>query len=169
MNSQNDFKPKFNEYLDLIILKLTIPTPEFNFFMYQKIGSNYRWGGRQTWSQEDWIRHANGKNMQTWGAYIEGSPIGYYEIELTTDSISKIHCIGLIKSFIGKGLGGHLLSHAVDQAWKTGAKKIILNTCSHDHPNALSNYLNRGFTIKDKSKSAANPKWKVISPKFTNS
>ena len=100
MNSQNDFKPKFNEYLNFIILKLTIPTPEFNYFMYQKIGSNYRWGGRQTWSQEDWIRHANGKNMHTWGAYIEGSPIGYYEIELTTDSISKIHCIGLINSFI---------------------------------------------------------------------
>ena len=101
------------------------------------------------------------------GTYIKGSPIGYYEIELTTDLSSKIHYIGLIKSFIGKGLGGSLLSHAIDQAWKTEAKKVILNICSHDHPHAISNYLNRGFTIKDKSKSPANPKRKSNFFKFT--
>lgn len=160
MDSESDFKPKFIKYSDFNILKLTIPIPEFNWFMYQQIGSNYRWGGRQKWREEEWRKHANGKNMETWGAYITGSPIGYYEIELTTDSTSRIHCIGLIERFIGKGLGSHLLSHAISQSWKIGAKKVILNTCSHDHPHALSNYLNRGFSIKDQSKSPANPKWK---------
>ena len=169
MNSQSNFKPKFIKYSDFNILKLTIPIPEFNWFMYQQIGSNYRWGGRQGWRKEEWREHATGSNIQTWGAYIAGSPIGYYEIELTTDSISRIHCIGLIESFIGKGLGGHLLSHAVDQSWKTGAKKVMLNTCSHDHPHALSNYLNRGFSLQDKSKSPANPKWKSNLSDFTYS
>tara|TARA_B100000579_G_scaffold77591_1_gene60157 strand:+ start:399 stop:590 length:192 start_codon:yes stop_codon:yes gene_type:complete len=63
MNSQSEFKPKFNEYSDFKILRLAIPTPAFNWFMYQKTGSNYRWGGRQELGEEEWRKHANEKIM----------------------------------------------------------------------------------------------------------
>ncbi len=47
-------------------------------------------------------------------------------------------------------MGGPLLSEAVSRCWAMGANRIWLNTCSHDHPHALNNYLARGFTLMRK-------------------
>ncbi len=38
-----------------------------------------------------------------------------------------------------------MLEMAVSRAWALGGKKVVLDTCSLDHDNALNNYLSRGF------------------------
>ena len=53
--------------------------------------------------------------------------------------------------FIGQVLGGHLLTVAVGEAWRTAAKRVWLHTCTLDHPGALSNYQARGFRVFQKS------------------
>ena len=109
--------------------------------MYQIIGPDYRWGGRNDWSKENWTAFVSKPSLETWLAYQDGNPVGYYEMELMKDRTIKIHCVGLIKKYIGLGLGAHLLSHCVDRGWQHNPTKITLNTCSHDHPRALPNYL----------------------------
>ena len=47
--------------------------------------------------------------------------------------------------FIGRGLGGALLTHAIEQAWTSGAKRVWVHTCELDHPAALTNYEARGM------------------------
>jgi hypothetical protein len=42
-------------------------------------------------------------------------------------------------------LGGSLLTHAVEEAWKLGAGRVWLHTCTLDSPHALPNYRARGF------------------------
>jgi GNAT superfamily N-acetyltransferase len=42
-------------------------------------------------------------------------------------------------------LGKHLLSAAIAQAWRDGAKRVWLHTCTLDDAAALPNYLKRGF------------------------
>ena len=49
--------------------------------------------------------------------------------------------------YIGKGLGGGLLTAATENAFAWGAKRIWLHTATDDHPAALPNYKNRGFKI----------------------
>ena len=159
MDSVDDFHSKHTELTGFRIDKLSTPSPEFNWFMYHCIGPRYRWGGRGSWTKSDWNSFATNPAVKTWGAYLEGTPVGYYELELTEAKNVKVHCIGLIESFIGQGLGSHLLSHCIDESWKLSPKKIILNTCCHDHPGALSNYLNRGFRIQETSTTRSNPLW----------
>jgi hypothetical protein len=38
------------------------------------------------------------------------------------------------------------LSSAVRDAWALAPSRVWLHTCTLDHPNALPNYLARGFT-----------------------
>ncbi|MEM7366876.1 MAG: hypothetical protein AAF525_22915, partial [Pseudomonadota bacterium] len=38
--------------------------------------------------------------------------------------------------------------HALYQAYRLGARRVTLNTCSMDHPNALPNYLAHGFLVR---------------------
>jgi GNAT superfamily N-acetyltransferase len=65
----------------------------------------------------------------------------------------EIKSFGLLPAFIGQGLGGHLLTVAVERAWAPagdgglGATRVWLHTCTHDHPHALQNYRARGFSV----------------------
>ena len=54
---------------------------------------------------------------------------------------------GFFPEFTGRGLGGYLLTDAVERAWASGARRVWLHTCSFDHPFAIQNYLGRGFTV----------------------
>jgi ribosomal protein S18 acetylase RimI-like enzyme len=97
-------------------------------------------------------------------AYLGGSPAGYVELEKGAEGDVHMWCFGLLPAFIGQGLGGHLLTVAVEHAWAPikdggmGATKVWLRTCSHDHPHAIRNYLARGFQIARQEQTPANPK-----------
>jgi len=40
-----------------------------------------------------------------------------------------------------------LLCAAIRRAWETGARRLVVETCSLDHPAALANYRARGFRV----------------------
>ena len=50
-----------------------------------------------------------------------------------------------LKTILRTGLGKHLLSDAVVNAWAMGATSVWLHTCTLDDPAALPNYERRGF------------------------
>jgi GNAT superfamily N-acetyltransferase len=53
----------------------------------------------------------------------------------------------LLPHAVGTGQGGALLTGAIERAWAMGASRVYVNTCSLDHPAALSNYQKRGFQL----------------------
>jgi ribosomal protein S18 acetylase RimI-like enzyme len=86
--------------------------------------------------------------VETWVAWTEGTPAGYYELDAGPRGDVEILYFGLLPAFIGRGWGGHLLTHAIRRAWALGAGRVILNTCSLDHPAALAAYQARGFVVE---------------------
>jgi GNAT superfamily N-acetyltransferase len=79
-------------------------------------------------------------------AYFSGTPAGYFELEKDKGNV-EIAYFGLLPQFIGQGIGGYLLTRAVEQAWQMSAERVWVHTYTLDHPNALSNYQARGFRI----------------------
>jgi GNAT superfamily N-acetyltransferase len=74
--------------------------------------------------------------------------VGYFELESQAGGNVEISYFGLLPESIGKGLGGALLSAAVEGAWKLpDTRRVWVHTCTHDHEHALANYLKRGFRI----------------------
>jgi GNAT superfamily N-acetyltransferase len=53
----------------------------------------------------------------------------------------------LLPEFIGRGLGGALLTSAIDEAWRLSPKRVWVHTCTLDHPQALANYQARGMVV----------------------
>ena len=76
---------------------------------------------------------------------VAGAPAGYFELERQEDGSTEVAYFGLLQEYLGRGLGKHLLTAAVHQAWQTGANRVWLHTCTLDDPAALPNYLKRGF------------------------
>lgn len=151
MAQRDAFRPSKKTSVEFEVVQVEIPDPELIWFLHEAVGVPYRWGGRETWGRAQWAAYVDRPELETWIAYVHGTPAGYYELERQDDGSVRIECFGLRGEFIGQGLGGPILSQAVARCWAMGANRVWLNTCSHDHPHALNNYLARGFTVARRS------------------
>ncbi len=59
----------------------------------------------------------------------------------------EIAYFGILEEYIGKKIGGYLLSEAIKKSFEIGTKRIWVHTCSLDHKHALDNYLSRGMKV----------------------
>lgn len=130
---------------DLVGVK--IPSPDLNRFLYATVGADWRWYERLSWSRARWRQWLDRDEVGTWVAYVQGAPAGYFELESQRGRSVEICYFGLLPDFIGRGLGGALLTDAANRAWERGARRVWLHTCTLDHPGALANYRARGFSL----------------------
>jgi GNAT superfamily N-acetyltransferase len=139
-------------------------SPEFSRFLYTSVGGDWYWLERLNWSYARWLAYLDRPELETWVAYIHGTPAGYIELEAQPDQAVEVAYFGLLRQFIGKRLGGHLLSVGIQQAWSMGAKRVWVHTCSLDGPNALANYQARGFQLYRAEKHIADLPEQPIGP-----
>jgi GNAT superfamily N-acetyltransferase len=129
----------------LDVQRAEVPCPELNRFLYTAVGSDWWWYSRLSWSRAQWLAYLDRPELQTWVAYLSGTPAGYFELEAQGESEVELVYFGLLPTFIGRGLGSELLATAIERAWKLGPRRVWVHTCSLDHPRALPNYQSRGF------------------------
>lgn len=117
----------------------------FYRYLYAEVGRPHRWVDRLDWSDERIRQHLAQKALSLWVLYLAGTPAGYFELQGYDDGAVEIAYFGLLPEFKRRGLGKHLLTVAVEQAFGSGAKRVWLHTCTLDDPAAMPNYLARGF------------------------
>ena len=147
MLSRESIRPKRIAEPHLQILEATTPQWEFNRFLYLTVGRDWSWNDKKGWSDEQWGEYVASPSLRTFVAYVHGSPAGYYELQRDPEGGVEIIYFGLMPAFIGRGLGGHLLTSALEEAWRMGPKRVWVHTCSHDHPGAKKNYEARGMAL----------------------
>ena len=114
-------------------------------FLYVEVGKNYHWVDRLPWTDEQIIDYLKQPEISLWLMSYHEEPAGYFELRKCEDGSTEVAYFGLIGNFIGRGLGKHLLTCAVEQAWADGANRVWLHTCTLDDQAAMPNYLKRGF------------------------
>jgi GNAT superfamily N-acetyltransferase len=124
-------------------------TPAMLRYLYADVGRDYHWVDRLPWTDEQLQSYLDDPAVSVWLLSEQGTLAGYFELRRDSgrDDSTEIAYFGLLPGFLGRGLGGHLLTEAVERAWADGARRVWLHTCSFDHPAALANYLKRGFVI----------------------
>ncbi len=147
MTDPAQLRPSSVETNDVQIRRVECPTLELVLALYKEVGRAWHWTDRLVWTDEHWRGYLNRPQLEVWLARIAGETAGYFELELQSGGNIEIAYFGLMPKFIGKHLGGFLLSTAVQQAWQMGASRVWVHTCTLDHPHALPNYLNRSFRI----------------------
>jgi N-acetylglutamate synthase-like GNAT family acetyltransferase len=139
--------PKDFSRADYELTRLTDPSPDFARYLYIAVGAPWVWYMRVDWTWDQWQKRLRNTKVEFWVANIDGAPIGFFELQKQARGSVEIAYFGLIPQYIGKGHGKKLLEDAIHAAWNLGGRRVWLHTCSLDHPNALSNYQSRGFSV----------------------
>ena len=127
-------------------------SPEFSRFLYTAVGGEWHWIEKTSWSWDTWIQHLTRPGFETWVAYVGGVPAGYIASKADGTEI-EVENFGLLPGFIGRGIGGHLLTVGLQNAWTMAERqpeiervtRVWLHTNTLDGPNALANYQARGM------------------------
>jgi len=153
MHSPEEFSPKRTAD-QCFQVREEKPNWVFNRDMYLAVGENWTWIDRRGWTDQQWKYYAGVPALRTFGAYYDGIIAGYYELLGQPDPNEhedgvEIAYFGLLPQFIGRGLGGALLTSAIEHAWHTSPapSRVWVHTCNRDHPGALANYQARGMKI----------------------
>ncbi len=145
MRERSELNAARSEDPQVRVEKLTECPPSFFRHLYVEVGRNYHWLDRLAWTDEQIQAHLAQSEISLWLMTCDLQPAGYFELRHCQDGSAEIAYFGLLPDFIGRGLGKHLLTCAVEQSWADGANRVWLHTCTLDDKAALPNYLKRGF------------------------
>lgn len=127
------------------LLRLQKPSAKFYRYLYGAVGEPWLWYERRALTDEQLLPLIRAAGIEISVLYADGEPAGYFEMDVGDPADVNLAYFGLVPHFIGHGLGGFLLGRAVDEAWRRGAKRLWVHTCTLDHPRALALYQKAGF------------------------
>ncbi|MFK4083989.1 GNAT family N-acetyltransferase [Kribbella sp. NPDC020789] len=128
-------------------------SPEFARYLYTAVGGHWHWIGKLGWNWDQWVEWLSRPGFETYVPWVGGVPAGYVALRGVGSEV-EIENFGLLRGFIGRGLGGHLLTTGLRQAWTLNERhedvapitRVWVNTNTLDGPAALANYQARGLT-----------------------
>lgn len=115
--------------------------------LYVAVGDAWLWRDRLVLADAELDAHFASPNVALWVLRVEGEVAGYFELQRHNEDRVEIVYFGLVARYFGRGLGGWMLTRAVEEAFAFGVTTVTLHTCTLDSPRALPNYLARGFII----------------------
>ena len=137
-------KPSENYFVNLIDPK----DFQLNKFFYKEIGKNCQWIDRLVWNDDNWIDYVSNEKLFTYVLKDNEEIAGYFELIFDENTKeAEIAYFGILDEYLGKKLGGYLLSNAIKLSFSMGSLRVWVHTCSLDHKNALKNYLARGMRV----------------------
>ena len=121
---------------------------QLNKFFYKNIGKKHYWIDRLIWTEEKWINYVSSKNVETYVLKNKDELVGFFELILHFEKKEiEIAYFGILEEYQNKKLGSFLLSEAIKKCFRKNINRVWLHTCSHDHKNAIKNYIARGMKI----------------------
>ena len=139
----------------LAIQRLVDPPVDYYRFVQHTIGDPWLWWLRKTLSDAEVAEIIGDDRVEIYVAQLGGAPAGMVELDFRDQAASgdaELKFLGLMPWAIGRGLGPHLLDWGVRCAWERepAPRRLILDTCSWDHPKALAGYQKAGFQVYDR-------------------
>ncbi len=148
MRSRDQLRPKRSD-TRFQVREKTERDWRFNRDLYLQVGDQWDWIDKRSWADDQWKEYATAPELRTFAAYYDDALAGYYELLPHKENGMEIAYFGLLPEWIGRGLGGALLTSAIEEAWSMEPKpsRVWVHTCNRDHPQALANYQARGMIV----------------------
>lgn len=127
------------------IIRAEHPPVHFYRYLYDTIGRDYFWVDRKKVDDRQLAAIVQDSLVELYVLHVDGNPAGMAELDFRRHGIGQLAYFGLMPEFIGRGLGLFFLHQADLLAWSKPIEKLLVNTCTLDHPRALPMYQREGF------------------------
>ncbi len=85
--------------------------------LYLGVGEAHHWVDRAAWTDVEIRAHVTLPGIEIWLGWVGTDIAGFFELRDWPDGSTEIAYFGLLPAFLGRGLGGSLLTEAVRTAW----------------------------------------------------
>ena len=96
----------------------------FNRDLYFRVGEQWDWIDKRSWTDEQWKEYATAPELRTFAGYYDDALAGYYELRRDGEGGIEIAYFGLLPECIGRGLGGALANQRNRKGVAHGAEPI---------------------------------------------
>ena len=137
------------------------PAPDAYRDLFTAVGGEWGWTGSLLMTEHELAELLRDDRVEVWRLLSGDTAAGFVELDRRVPGEAEIVYFGLLREFIGRGLGGFLLRWTIHHAWTSPAaddapgagagagptKRLWLHTCEYDHSGALAVYLKAGFRV----------------------
>ncbi|TRD14639.1 GNAT family N-acetyltransferase [Palleronia caenipelagi] len=113
--------------------------------LFREVGRDWLWTGRLLWSEDALAAHLALPEVELYYSLRDGSVIGMAELDRRDNARPTLAYFGLIPGEPGRGVGRWVMSEVQRIFFEGGARQVLVNTCTLDHPRALGFYKSCGF------------------------
>lgn len=129
------------------VIEAKRPTVGYYRFLYDSVGRDYHWRRCKRLSDAELAAALAQPGNEVHVLFVDGVPAGFAEFTCANTPDIEMIQFGLMRDFIGQGLGKYFLQWTIDRAWSYHPQRFWLHTCTLDHPKALPNYQQAGFVL----------------------
>jgi len=115
-------------------------------YLMDRVGRKWHWVNVLRLSDEELSVKLDRPGRDIRVLYLDGAPAGFFDINPLGPDETEIAYFGMMEHATGMGLGRWFLGAAIEAAWATGPKQVVVQTCTLDHPAALPLYQKLGFS-----------------------
>ena len=119
--------------------------------LYDAVGGDYDWLTRRKMTDEQLLDVLSQPGNELFVLKVNEEEAGFAELVRTGRDV-ELKQFGLMRPFIGRGLGKWFLQWTIDHVFSQSTDRFWLHTCSLDHPAALPNYRLAGFKDYDRQR-----------------
>ena len=132
--------------MKVAILRAEQPPIHFYKYLYSEIGRDYCWVERLMRSDAELTEMLHNPRVHLYVLYLGGVPAGIAECDFRKDGYGYIAYFGLIPEFVGRRIAPWFLNQTIEMCWSQPINKLLVNTCTLDHPRALPLSQRAGFS-----------------------
>jgi GNAT superfamily N-acetyltransferase len=121
--------------------------PDVNWYkkLFRAVGEEWLWFSRLQMPDEELRAIIHDDAVDVFALEVGGIEKGILELDRRGAGEIEIAFLGVTHDLIGQGAGRFLLARAIEIAWSHRPLRVMLHTCTLDHPRALEFYRRAGF------------------------
>lgn len=133
-----------------------IPLHYYRYLM-DRVGRKWHWVAMLRLSDEELEAYLRAPGRDIRVLYLDGAPAGFFDLHVQGPDLVDLAYFGMMSEAIGQGLGRWFLGAAIETAWSHQPNRVIVQTCTLDHPAALPLYQKLGFNAIGQTASVIQP------------
>ncbi len=132
--------------INIALMKTRDMPLHFYRYLTDRVGRKWHWVNILRLGDEELETKIRKPGRDIRVLYLDGAPAGFFDINPYSADETEIAYFGMMEHATGLGLGRWFLGAAIEAAWATNPRQIVVQTCTLDHPAALPLYQKLGFS-----------------------